>query len=199
MSAESAETAIQLTIVLFAGWAMASYATTMVYRLPRNEPLFDRNPFCGTCEEYLQPRDLFPIFSWIVNRGKCRFCGENVPLVYLLVEFSVVAVFVLSYFAFGISEQFLLVSCAATGAVVLAAVYVNDHFFSGRIIVTMIFLGALYRTLQDGSIYPFLMGGFIATMLGASVWQIQKRLSGKDNLAFPAYVKLLAVIGVWFL
>ena len=41
---------------------------------------------CPSCGHVLGWKDLSPILSWIVLRGKCRYCGEAVSVRYLAVE-----------------------------------------------------------------------------------------------------------------
>lgn len=52
-----------------------------------------RNPFAGRsccvdCGETLAARDLLPIFSYLWNRGRCRFCGTKIPLDCLAAELA---------------------------------------------------------------------------------------------------------------
>lgn len=41
---------------------------------------------CDTCGETLAPRDLVPVLSYLILRGRCRMCGARIPLRHLLAE-----------------------------------------------------------------------------------------------------------------
>jgi leader peptidase (prepilin peptidase) / N-methyltransferase len=72
---------------LLIGAAMGSFLNVVIYRLPRNISL--SNPpksFCPKCEHSLGVLDLFPLFSWLLSGGRCRYCRERVPARYFVVE-----------------------------------------------------------------------------------------------------------------
>ena len=41
---------------------------------------------CDSCGHVLAPRDLVPLFSFLLSRGKCRYCGAPIPLSCLAAE-----------------------------------------------------------------------------------------------------------------
>ncbi|MFZ8393333.1 prepilin peptidase, partial [Staphylococcus aureus] len=72
--------------MLVLGPAVGNYACSVVFRLPRGQTPFERHPFCGHCNADLKPVDLFPILSWLSTRGRCRYCGGEIPALYTVVE-----------------------------------------------------------------------------------------------------------------
>lgn len=52
---------------------------------------------CPHCKHALGVKDLVPIFSWILLRGKCRYCKKPISVQYPLVEASTALLFVASY------------------------------------------------------------------------------------------------------
>jgi prepilin signal peptidase PulO-like enzyme (type II secretory pathway) len=34
---------------------------------------------CSACHHRLAAKDLIPVFSWLILRGKCRYCGKPIP------------------------------------------------------------------------------------------------------------------------
>jgi prepilin signal peptidase PulO-like enzyme (type II secretory pathway) len=51
---------------------------------------------CSKCHHPLAPKDLIPLFSWVLLRGKCRYCRKPIEDTPLL-EAGLPVVFVLSY------------------------------------------------------------------------------------------------------
>src|SRR5437868_5289085 len=43
---------------------------------------------CPSCGKDIAAYDLIPVFSWLILRGRCRFCGSRISIQYLLVEAS---------------------------------------------------------------------------------------------------------------
>jgi len=66
--------------------------------------------FCPSCKHRLHWYDLIPILSYILLRGKCRYCGVKISYSYLLVEILTAFLFLLSYYHFGLTLEFIF-SC----------------------------------------------------------------------------------------
>jgi len=181
----------------FMGLVIGNFTTSPIYRLPRSEPLFTRDPFCDSCHAPLKPRDLFPVLSWLMNRGLCRYCKARIPSAYTVTEAFVCLLFILCYLHFGFSELFLLVALGMTSFVMIAMMLKLDNFFSDRTLIAGIVLGMLYRTLIDGTIYGFAGAGFAGLMAGVILWKLSKRPLVRNISEYPSYVKLLVAAGVW--
>lgn len=76
---------IYVFVFLF-GACIGSFLNVCIYRLPNNESLIKRNSHCMTCGEPIKRRDLIPIISWCLLRGKCRSCGAKISPRYTVVE-----------------------------------------------------------------------------------------------------------------
>jgi prepilin signal peptidase PulO-like enzyme (type II secretory pathway) len=76
---------------------------------------------CPACGHTLQSKDLVPLFSWIVQKGRCRYCRAAIPGFYPLLEISSAA------YAVGI---FLLLGFSVSAFFFLAAwPFVFSYFF----------------------------------------------------------------------
>ena len=72
--------------VFLCGACVGSFLNVCIYRLPKEESLIKRNSHCMTCGEPIKRRDLIPIISWCILRGKCRSCGARISPRYTVVE-----------------------------------------------------------------------------------------------------------------
>jgi leader peptidase (prepilin peptidase)/N-methyltransferase len=68
------------------GACIGSFISAFSYRYPRGLDWVKRRSFCPSCESPLKAASLVPVFSWIVQAGKCRHCRINIPLRYPLLE-----------------------------------------------------------------------------------------------------------------
>ncbi|MGQ9656941.1 MAG: prepilin peptidase [Fimbriimonadales bacterium] len=68
------------------GAAVGSFLNVLIYRLPRNLSIAFPPSHCPQCGHRLGVRDLFPLLSYLVQGGKCRYCRAPIPLRYFLVE-----------------------------------------------------------------------------------------------------------------
>lgn len=81
-----------LAVGLF-GLAVGSFCNVAIHRVPReglsvNSPRRSHCPSCGT---QLRWNDNLPVFSWLLLRGRCRYCREGVSWRYPAVELLVAA------------------------------------------------------------------------------------------------------------
>lgn len=177
------------------GLAAGNMATTIIHRLPRGLSLFTYNPVCGVCRAPLSTGDLFPVFSRLLLKGRCRYCGVPIPSSHLWTELASALLFCLVYLQHGFSEPMLLLCGLGIFLIMLAAIEYNEQIIERRILLGVLIFAMLYRTLQDGSIYPFLGGGFAMLMLGGALWRLR---IPKATLLWPLpdAVALLTVAGV---
>jgi prepilin signal peptidase PulO-like enzyme (type II secretory pathway) len=107
---------------LAVGLALGSFVTMLSYRLPRRISIITPGSHCPACKTPLTPRELVPVFSWIVQRGKCRTCGVFTGWRYLLIEIAtgllVMAAFALIGFTFLLLLPVVMIVAFVTGIAV---------------------------------------------------------------------------------
>lgn len=85
---------VLIFIILFAFAAsIGSFLGCCFYRIPRGMSLINpKRSFCPSCKTELTVIDLFPIFSYVFLRGKCRHCKSTIKPTYFIIELSVVII-----------------------------------------------------------------------------------------------------------
>ncbi len=78
---------IVLTLFFLAGLIIGSFLNALIYRLEIGRGLGGRS-FCPKCKKEIKWYDLFPVVSWLVLGGKCRYCKANISDQYPLVELA---------------------------------------------------------------------------------------------------------------
>lgn len=154
------------------GPAVGNYACSVVYRLPRGKTPFERHPYCGSCNKNLKPIDLFPVISWCMTKGKCRYCHANIPPIYTIIEVACGAIFIAYFLQFGISEHFLLYTAYGVFVIILAAIHWQQGWIAQSILSYAIVCAALVRTLGEGTIYGWVQSGFVMLVLVLALMQL---------------------------
>lgn len=78
------------------GLAFGSFVNALVWRLHKKRNFISERSECTHCHHLLAWYDLIPVVSWIILKGRCRYCHKKIddsPLT----EIGVAAVFGLSY------------------------------------------------------------------------------------------------------
>jgi leader peptidase (prepilin peptidase)/N-methyltransferase len=81
-----------LTAVL--GLLIGSFLNVVIWRVPRGESVVRPSSHCPVCERPIAPRDNVPVVSWLLLRGRCRYCGTAISARYPAVELATAALFV---------------------------------------------------------------------------------------------------------
>ncbi len=68
------------------GLCIGSFLNVCIFRLPAGESLTKKSSHCMKCGAKIHWYDLFPVFSWLFLKGKCRNCGDKISGRYPLVE-----------------------------------------------------------------------------------------------------------------
>ena len=77
------------------GAVLGSFFDCAVSRWAVGRPPFQGRSHCDACGHALGVRDLIPILGFALHRGKCRYCGEKIPVDCLAAELAGAAGFCL--------------------------------------------------------------------------------------------------------
>ena len=78
------------------------------YRLPNNLSIVYPDSFCPKCKHKLKWYELIPIFSFLIQGGKCRNCKCKISWFYPTIEFLTGLLFMLSYIKYGFTPECLI-------------------------------------------------------------------------------------------
>ena len=78
--------AIVYLIVFLFGIVFGSFLNVCIYRIPKKENIVSERSHCMECGHELAWYDLFPLFSYIFLKGRCRYCGAKISPQYPIVE-----------------------------------------------------------------------------------------------------------------
>jgi prepilin signal peptidase PulO-like enzyme (type II secretory pathway) len=73
---------------LLFGLIVGSFLNCVIYRLETGESFLKGRSHCPHCKHVLGWKDLIPILSFIILKGKCRYCGKKISFQYPIVELA---------------------------------------------------------------------------------------------------------------
>lgn len=175
---------------------IGSFLGVVIRRWPTGRPVAYGRSCCDHCGTVLGPRDLVPLVSWLLTRGRCRHCRAPIGEFYPLVELAALAVAVWA-------------STLDAGA----ALWLDCLLGWG--LLTLAWIDAEHLLLPDIITLPLILIGLGTAWLlrwppitdaaaGAAVGYLSFRLlalayrwvRGRDGLG-GGDAKLLAVAGAW--
>ena len=85
-----------LFIFLF-GLAVGSFLNVIICRLETKESIITGRSHCPKCGAVLKWLDLIPLISFLLQKGKCRYCKGKISLQYPIVELTTGLLFLLIF------------------------------------------------------------------------------------------------------
>ena len=179
------------------GLVFGSFFCCIGLRLSTNKKIINDRSVCDNCGHILSWYDLIPIISYIILKGRCRYCNEKVSLLNPFIEIVTAILFALSYYSFGFSLDLVLsLSIVSLSMIIfvsdLTYMIIPDEviiFFSVVIIILEFFLEGISHvglSLLSGLSLFFFM--FVLMKLGNNLFK-KESLGGGD-------VKLFFVLGL---
>jgi len=185
------------------GAITGSFMNVCIYRLPRDESIVKPPSHCPSCGGRIPWFDNIPILSFLILRGKCRFCKKRIPARYIIVEALSGFICVLLFLHFGLTAKFFILWYLSSA--LLVASFIDLQFQEIPDIIT---LPGIVVGLVAAGLYPPLMGrlnnfpSFLDSLLGVLAGGGSIYLAGfigefifKKESMGGGDVKLLAMIG----
>jgi len=98
---------LYLAVVLI-GLCIGSFLNVCIYRIPRNLSVNSpRSSFCPSCNKPIKPYDNIPVISYLILRGKCRYCGNKISIRYPIIELITALAFIIMFNKFGFNLYFI--------------------------------------------------------------------------------------------
>jgi prepilin signal peptidase PulO-like enzyme (type II secretory pathway) len=162
------------------GAIIGSFLNVVAYRYKTGMTMGGRS-MCFSCGRTLTWKELFPIFSFIAQQGKCKKCSAKISIQYPLVEAGTGILFALVIYFFpplsfiqGISTFFYLLIAS--------------------ILVVILIYDSRHKIIPDALVYSFAFIAFLHLFLFApTLWDF---LAG-PILALPFYLLWLVSKGQW--
>ncbi|MFC1780104.1 prepilin peptidase [Patescibacteria group bacterium] len=152
---------IWLIFILFlAGISVGSFINAFEYRLFTKKDFVKARSHCPKCKHTLKAIDLIPLLSFVLIRGKCRYCGTKVSWQYPIIEFLSGTLFLASgcyvlsrMHIQGVSDTLLMLSISTFLAIILDlflffALYdVKHKIVPNKVVVPSIVIALLFNLL----------------------------------------------------
>lgn len=182
---------------LLAAPFVGSFLGVLIARLPAGRPVAIARSACDHCGAVVLARDLVPLLSYVVLRGRCRSCRGRIAPRHWHVELAAVAVAASALVA-GTAPERLWADCAL-GWTLLALAWIDRDSMTLPDVLTLPLIGA--GLLATFSLEPeALTDHAVAAAVGYTALQglaiAYRRLRGRDGLG-AGDAKLLAALGAW--
>lgn len=191
-------------VIGMVGLAFGSFVNALVWRIRHKRDFVSERSECTHCHHVLAWNDLIPVLSWLLLRGKCRYCHKKIddsPVV----EATTALLFVLSYvvWPFGFAEAgvalFILWLVALVMLVALAVYDIRWYLLPDKLVFPLVVVGLVtgitrFYFVEEAGIAETLLQMIIGVLVISGLYFVLHQLSNGKWVGFGD-VKLAVFIG----
>lgn len=184
------------TIVLFVmvgllGIVVGSFLNVCIYRIPKKEDIAVERSHCMHCGHVLQWYELIPLFSFLIQGGKCRSCKKKISWQYPIVEALNAVLWIAVVLIWGIRWESVLFCLCTSVLIVITVIDERTMEIPFGCNVFIAVLGAIRLALDYSHWYEYVIGFFTVSLFFLLiVWITKGRGMGGGD------VKLMAAAGL---
>ena len=188
---------LYIIIFFLFGCVFGSFFAVVGERLPRGENFITGTSHCNSCNHRLHFIDMIPIITYLINKGKCRYCGEKIPVLLPLVEILTGLLFAVSYYSFHFSYDTLIALGVVAIFMIVLVSDLNYYVIPDEVLIFFIFYFIILQALKGGinGMSTHVVTGFFLFLLMYFIMILGEKIFKKESLG-GGDVKLLFVFGL---
>lgn len=179
-------------IIFIFGIVIGSFLNVCIYRIPEHEDIVKTRSHCMSCGGQLKWYDMFPLFSYLFLRGRCRLCKAKLSVQYPLIEAVNGILYVMIVFFHGVNVDSLLYCLLTSALLVLSVIDFRTYEIPFGINLFILALGLIRSALDYHNFLSYLIGLLVVSAFLAILYYASKgrAIGGGD-------VKLMAACGLF--
>mgnify|MGYP006271589537 CR=1 FL=1 len=194
-------TLILIVFVALTGVVFGSFINAWVWRTHAGLSVAKGRSRCPSCKHQLAWYDLLPVLSYVLLRGRCRYCKKPISAQYPLVEAATALLFGLLYWFLSPAGVYgwlqfvilLAVSVLFVAALVYDALYMQlpEKFMLPAVALGVISLGLKAMQYGWGSVTTQLIGLAVVVLFYTAQWYFSRgRWLGAGDIRIAAVMGL---------
>ena len=193
------------------GCCVGSFLNVVIFRLPFQRSIIYPSSRCLRCNSKINWFDNVPIFSWLILKGKCRFCKNKISFQYPFIELLTGILFIINFYSSPtlfnkVPQEFvLIIGCALSSILILLSVFDYKYFWLPSLLtVSGIFLGLINALIIDFFIdfnnFTYFKYSLLGSVFGFLIFKLLSffgKIIYKKSVLGGGDSKLVAMIGAW--
>lgn len=179
------------------GLIVGSFVALVSVRLPADQGIVTGRSRCTACGRPLAWRDLIPLLSYALARGKCRFCSVRISMRYPMMEIGCASIGAWAAFIEPTPAAALLTAFLGWHLLLIAVVDAEHFWLPDQLTLPLLASGLVASALlHPATIVDCVTGAVIGfCSLSALAW-VYRRLRGREGLG-GGDPYLYAALGAW--
>ncbi|MFA5096313.1 MAG: prepilin peptidase [Candidatus Omnitrophota bacterium] len=204
-------------IVFIFGSIIGSFLNVCIHRMPKSESVVWPRSHCPRCGKRIPGYDNIPFISFMLLKGRCRFCKEKISLRYPLVELITALLFLAFFTRYGLSYNFFFYLVLASALIIATFVDIRHRIIPDEVSIGGAIIGFILSSVRGFNLAPLsfsfrpMFSSLAGIIIGAGVIYLTGKLfdliyfkllknppiNGESESMGGGDVKLLAMIGAF--
>jgi len=183
-------------ILLMVAPIVGSFLGTIIRRTPEGRSVAWARSRCESCDTLLAARDLIPILSWALRKGRCRYCGAVIGWFHPGVELAACGVALVAVAVDGGPDAWL--DClVGWGLLTLGWIDLRSWLLPDALTLPLVVAGLAVAVIRDADfLFDHALGAALGYLILVAVATLYRLLRGREGLG-QGDAKLLAASGAW--
>jgi len=180
------------------GLVVGSFLNVVIWRWPREESIITPGSYCPKCQKLIAWYDNLPILSFILLKGRCRYCQGKISWRYPMLELMSGLLSLLALWSFGLGKWFFIYYAFFSALFVASVIDLEHRLIPDEISIggAVIGLGLGFLPGNKIAIFDALLGGLAGFLVLFLVGEIYQLITKKEGMGMGD-AKLLGMIGVF--
>jgi len=204
-------------LVFIFGSIVGSFLNVCIHRMPLEESVVWPSSHCPLCKKKIPAYDNIPFISYILLKGRCRFCHKRIPLRYPFVELLSGVSFVLFFRHFGLTYEFFVFVLFLSALIIATFVDLKHRIIPDEVSVGGMIIGFILISIRGVTLSPLgfdyrpMLDSFLGIVIGGGIiyltsvifdlvyFKLLKKppVQGETESMGGGDIKLLSMIGAF--
>ena len=149
---------LYLLVTIVYGIIIGSFLNVCIYRIPKNESIVVVRSHCMSCGKQIKWYDLVPLISFLILRGKCRYCKTKLSWQYPAVEALNGILYGIIVLVNGFNATSILYCLATSALLVLSVIDWRTYEIPPSLNIFIGILGIIRLALDYTHWYNYVIG-----------------------------------------
>ena len=181
-----------MIIIFFVfGLIIGSFINVCICRIPLHKSIIYPPSSCGSCGHRLNYYDMLPVINYLINRGKCRYCGEKYSIQYPLIELFNGLLYGAIVLKYGFNLIAVLYCILGSILIIVSVIDIKHKIIPDSLNITIAAIGIMLILYDNSILSDRLLGALIGFVLFFIIALATDAMGGGDT-------KLIAGLGLIF-
>ena len=184
---------LQFIIIFVLAATLGSYINVLIYRRSFKSSASGRSR-CTSCKKVLKAGELIPIFSYLIQNGKCTGCKQKISKRYIFIEILTILSTLIIFITLGFSFYSFLLMASLLFVIPLGFIDIIELEFPSFLLFPFVYFSfaySVYLSVQTLSFLPL-----VAPFLFASAFYLLYVITKKRGIGFGDVILAFSLGGL---